>query len=449
MVHKSEHKYHSLLKLKVPVLIALPVATALAIVAAIVYKVSLNNVTEQSPVSNKVALHAVAATGYLEPQGEAINISAPAFSEGARVSQLLVKRGDRVKVGQVIAILDRRDRLEAAAKLALRQVEVSQAQLAQVKAGAKKGDIKAQDARFQRTKSELEGQISTQKATIGSLEAKLLGEKNAQQATIDRIKAQFENAQIDCKRYQTLYQDGAVSDQQRDKTCLDQQTTQQSLNEAQANLQRIISTYAEQITEAKANLNRTIVTELKQIKEAKATLDSVAEVRPVDVQVQKLQLEAAQAAFEKAKADLDLAYVRAPRNGQILKVYTWPGEFVGNDGIVKLGDTRQMYMKAEVYETDITKVHIGQRATIKSDGVLGDLKGTVSEIGLQIGTKNTLGTDPVADADARIVEVKIRLDPQASQQVAGLTNLQVNAIIHTNNQRIVTPSEKSELTVIK
>jgi len=381
-----------------------------------------------------VAVDAVAATGYLEPKGEAINISAPAFSEGTRVSQLLVNRGDKVKSGQVIAILDNRNRLQAALKQALKQVEVSQAQLAQVKAGAKKGDIKAQDARFERTRSELDGQITIQRATIGSLEAKLLGEKSAQQATIERIKAELQNAEIDCKRYQTLYSNGALSDLQRDNFCLQRKTNQESLNEAQASLKRIVNTYAEQISEAKANLNRTVVTQLKQIKEARATLDSVAEVRPVDVQVQKSQLEAAQAGVLKAQADLDLASVRSPRNGQILKVYTWPGEVVGNEGIVKLGETDQMYVKAEVYETDITRVHLSQRATIKSDGVLGDLEGTVDEIGLQIGTKNALGTDPVADADARVVEVKIRLDPQASRQVAGLTNLQVNAIIHTKTR---------------
>ncbi|MBO3462736.1 ABC exporter membrane fusion protein [Aetokthonos hydrillicola Thurmond2011] len=434
MVQKSVHKNHSLSKLKVPLLIALPVVTALAAGAAIVSNALFFHVKEKNPATNNVIVSAVAATGYLEPKGEAINISAPAFSEGTRVSKLLVNRGDRVKSGQVIAILDNRDRLEAAVKQALKQVEVAQAQLAQVKAGAKKGDIKAQKERFQRSKSELEGQIAIQKSTIGTLEAKLFGEKSAQQATIDRLKAELQNAQIDCKRYQSLNKGGAVSDQQRDKICLQQETSQQSLNEAQANLKRIVKTYAEQIAEAKANLNRTIVTELKQIKEARATLDSVAEVRSVDVQVQKSQLEAAQAAVLKAQADLDLAYVRSPRNGQILKVYTWPGEVVGTDGIVKLGETEQMYVKAEVYETDITKVRLGQRATIKSDGVLGDLKGTVDEIGLQIGTKNALGTDPVADADARVVEVKIRLDPQASQKVAALTNLQVNAIIHTNSR---------------
>ncbi len=43
--------------------------------------------------------------------------------------------------------------------------------------------------------------------------------------------------------------------------------------------------------------------------------------------------------------------------------------------------------------------------------------------------KGILDTNPTADADARIVEVKIRLNPAGSQKVAGLTNLQVTTHI--------------------
>jgi hypothetical protein len=54
----------------------------------------------------------------------------------------------------------------------------------------------------------------------------------------------------------------------------------------------------------------------------------------------------------------------------------------------------------------------------------------VTEIGLQIGKKDVLGTDPAADSDVRVVEVKISLDADSSQKVRTLTNLQVNVIIH-------------------
>ncbi|MEH1785970.1 ABC exporter membrane fusion protein [Nostoc sp.] len=404
----------------------------------IYYVLHLQSVTSSPPVISQVkeiTPNAVAATGYLEPQGEVIKISAPAFMEGAKVQQLLVKQGDQVKSGQVLAILDNRDRLQAALKQAQTQVKVAEARLLQVKAGAKKGDINAQDARFERTQAELDGQISTQKATIASLEAKLVGERSAQTATIERIKAELQNARTNCDRYQSLYQQGAVAAQQRDSFCLQQNTSQETLKEAQANLDRIVSTNQEQIMEAQANLNRTIATNRKQIKEAQATLNSVAEVRPVDVQLAQSELDSAQAAVQRAQAELDLAFVRSPRNSRIIKIHTWPGELIGNNGIVEIGKTDQMYVKAEVYETDITRVRVGQTATIKDQGVIKELKGTVEEIGWKISTKNALGTDPVADADARVVEVKIRLNPESSQQVASLTNLEVNVVINTTHSQ--------------
>ncbi|MFM6375843.1 MAG: ABC exporter membrane fusion protein [Microcystis panniformis] len=381
-------------------------------------------------------LKAVAALGYVEPAGEAIKISAPAFVEGSRIDKLLVKQGDRVEAGQVLAILDSRDRLQAALKQAKDQVRIAQSRLAQVKAGAKQGDIIAQDARFEGTRAELEGQITTQKATIASLTAQLQGEKMAQYATIERIKAEFHNAQKDCQRYNTLYQEGAVSDQERDRFCLISQTGQESLREANANLNRIVTTLSAKIDEAEANLQRTVATLDQKIKENQATLDAVAEVRPVDVEVAEAQLIAAQSAVQKAKADLDLAFVKAPKAGQILKIYTWPGELIGDKGILDLGQTSQMYVTSEVYETDVSRVKLGQRAKITTDGLIGELRGTVAEIGLQIGKKDVLGTDPVADADARVVEVKIRLDPPSSKKVANLTNLQVNVVIDTNKTNL-------------
>ncbi|MFM8298710.1 MAG: ABC exporter membrane fusion protein [Microcystis aeruginosa] len=381
-------------------------------------------------------LKAVAALGYVEPAGEAIKISAPAFMEGSRLDKLLVKQGDQVETGQVLAILDSRNRLQAALKQAQDQVRIAQSLLAQVKAGAKQGDIIAQNARFQGTRSELEGQITTQKATIASLTAQLQGEKMAQYATIERLKAEFHNAQKDCQRYNTLYQEGAVSDQERDRFCLIAQTGQESLREANANLNRIVTTLSAKIDEAEANLQRTVATLDQKIKENQATLDAVAEVRPVDVEVAEAQLIAAQSAVQKAKADLDLAFVKAPKAGQILKIYTWPGELIGDKGILDLGQTSQMYVTSEVYETDVSRVKLGQRAKITTDGLIGELRGTVAEIGLQIGKKDVLGTDPVADADARVVEVKIRLDPSSSKNVANLTNLQVNVVIDTNKTNL-------------
>jgi len=376
----------------------------------------------------------VAALGFIQPRQEPINLSAPAFLEGTRVEQLLVKQRAKVEIGQVIAVLDNRDRLEAAFNQAQREVQVSQARLAQVKAGASKGEIQAQKARLQANQAELQGQIDTQKATIGNLKAQLVGQSNSQKTHIERLSAEANNATRECQRYTQLEKGGAVSASEKDNICLQQETSEKQLAEAKVTLVRINRTLQQQIREAEANLNRTIATLNKQIIESQESFKAVAEVRDVDVQVVQAELATAISNVKRTQAELDLAYVRSPINGQILKVNSWPGEIVdNNDGIVVLGDTSSMFVVAEVHETDIRKVKLGHKATISSSGITKDLTGIVAEVGLQIGTKDILGTDPVADADARVVEVKIRLDPEDSKLVTDLTNLQVNVIIETNN----------------
>ena len=421
-------------------LLGLTVAAATLISLGIIYHFmpKPKNVSSSSPTQSKKPEmpQAVSALGSLEPQGEVISVSAPAFAEGTRVEQLLVKQGDRVEAGQVIAILDSHPRLEAAFKKAQSQVLLAQAKLRQVKAGAKQGEINAQKAKINNLDAELEGQIAAQQATIERLKAELKGKKEAQQATIERLKAELTYAKTECERYQSLYKDGAVTASEQDRKCLAERTGIKQVIEAEVKLTEIIMSSQEQITEAQANLKRAMMTLAAQQTEAKETLAQIAEVRPVDVSVVEAELKSAQASVEQSKADLDSAYVRSPQAGQILQIKTWPGELVNNQGIVNLGQTEQMYVNAEVYQTDINRVRVGQRVTITSQGFPGELQGTVDQIGLEIGKKDILGTDPVADIDSRVVEVKILLDSAASQKVSHLTNLQVRVVINTYTQQL-------------
>ena len=62
-------------------------------------------------------------------------------------------------------------------------------------------------------------------------------------------------------------------------------------------------------------------------------------------------------------------------------------------------------------------------ATVTSPALPSPLTGEVEWIRLKVGKMDVLGDDPAAKTDARIVEVKIRLDE--SGPASGLTNLQV------------------------
>jgi HlyD family secretion protein len=130
---------------------------------------------------------------------------------------------------------------------------------------------------------------------------------------------------------------------------------------------------------------------------------------------------------DRALAELRLTEVRAPIAGQVLDVHARAGERVGTDGILDLGATQAMFAIAEVYETDIGRVAVGQRARVTSPVFPKALGGVVEKIRPKIQKQDALGTDPAARMDARVVEVEIRLDE--SDAVAGLTLVQVEITI--------------------
>jgi HlyD family secretion protein len=340
----------------------------------------------------------VSALGRLEPEGEVIQVFAPTSVDGARVETLRVAHGQRIRQGDVIAILDTYARRVAALQENQERMRVAQAQMKQVEAGAKSGQIQAQARVVDRQQAEL--QTETQ----------------AQAAAIARLEAELQNAELEAKRYQVLYTDGAVSASLRDSKQLIADTARQQLNEAIVNLQRIQRSRQQQISEAQA------------------TLDQVAEVRPVDVDVARSQVAAAEASVARAEAELDLATVRSPQAGQVLKIHTRPGELVGSQGIISLGQTQRMVAVAEVYEVDLSQVRVGQAATVtsKNNAFADALRGEVIEVGLEISKQDVLNTDPAAQFDARVAEVKVRLDEASSRRVAGLTNLSIQVSIRVD-----------------
>lgn len=143
--------------------------------------------------------------------------------------------------------------------------------------------------------------------------------------------------------------------------------------------------------------------------------------------VAESEIEVSKARVAVAQAELDRAYVKSPFSGRILDVLVQPGEFIGAEGLVELGRVDRMYAIAEVYETDIRRVKVGQTATVRSDALPGELTGRVELIRHKVQKHDVTGTDPAAAKDARIIEVEILLeDPEPVQ---ALTHLQVEIII--------------------
>ena len=145
------------------------------------------------------------------------------------------------------------------------------------------------------------------------------------------------------------------------------------------------------------------------------------------LEAEVLLRDVARAQLRYAQAELARSTVRAPFDGQVLEIHARTGERVGPKGILELARTDEMYAIAEVYETDVRRIEVGQRAQVSSPALEAPIEGVVERVGMKIGKLDALSTDPAARTDARVVEVEIRLDD--SVPVKGLTNLQVEVAI--------------------
>jgi len=141
------------------------------------------------------------------------------------------------------------------------------------------------------------------------------------------------------------------------------------------------------------------------------------------------QLREAQAQRKGLQVDLADSELRAPLSGTVLKVHSRVGERPGADGVLELGAGDQMEAVAEVYESDINRVTLGQTVTLVSEngGFSGSLQARVIRISPQVRQRAVLSTDPTGDADARVVEVRLALDPADASKVRDLAGLKVIA----------------------
>ena len=149
--------------------------------------------------------------------------------------------------------------------------------------------------------------------------------------------------------------------------------------------------------------------------------------RRANATVAESRIAVAEQEVARWQAEYERAFVRAPFAGRVIDLTAKTGETAGAGGVLELADVSQMYAIAEVYETDIRWVKVGQKARVTSDALAKPITGTVTRIRPKVKKLDEIGTDPAARKDARIVEVEVRLDD--SKAVAALSLLQVEVEI--------------------
>ncbi len=150
-------------------------------------------------------------------------------------------------------------------------------------------------------------------------------------------------------------------------------------------------------------------------------------IRAEDVSMVESELQAAKAAVECARAEVELQLIRAPIRGEVLEIHAYPGELVGEQGLLALGAVDDMQVEAEVYLSDVPRLRLGVEAVVTGEAFQGQLRGRVFEIGRYSGTGSIFPVSPTESVDRRIVKVRIRLEQP--EKVKSLSNSQVEVVI--------------------
>ena len=182
-------------------------------------------------------------------------------------------------------------------------------------------------------------------------------------------------------------------------------------------------------------LNRKTVIQKKEISryQEAAFAGAVSKVLIENKQQQLINFEGQRdevlAEIKGLETDLGYSELISPIEGLVLRLHTREGERPGLEGVLEVGASQFMQALIEVYESDVSKVEIGQEVSLISEngGFKGTLLGRVQRISPQVRQRKVLSTDPTGDADARVVEVQVKLLPGYSESVSRLSGIKVIA----------------------
>ncbi|HUO10324.1 MAG TPA: efflux RND transporter periplasmic adaptor subunit [Phycisphaerae bacterium] len=290
-----------------------------------------------------------------------------------RLQSLKVNQGDEVKKDELLAVIQP-DQWQA---------DMSYYEHSQAQATTKVSQSQA-DLRFMESQT---------KNRIAQAEANLAAAK----AQVAQAQAELENAQLTFTREERAYKNGSESLQAYDqaRTSLDAQNA------------RVLALQKAQIAAEAA------------VALAQSSLEQV-EVNRAAVQVSEHQRDATAAQAEKARVQLGYTEIRAPINGTVDVRAALEGEVVTpGQAIVTLINPDDLWVRADVEETYIDSIHLGDRMKVRlPSGV--EREGTVfyRAVDADYATQRDVSR---TKRDIRTFEVRLRCDNSKRDLALGMT----------------------------
>jgi HlyD family secretion protein len=335
----------------------------------------------------------VSATGSVLPERSA-NL---AFQGTGIIQKVLVKQGDTVSAGQLLAELDTRD-LDLAVRQAQVSVRTAEAQLQQLQDPANPVDLAAARAQLASAQAGYDKvaqgpsatDLAAAQAAVASAEAAYEAASKtgatsssqliASSTTLQKAQAALQQAQANYDRVagspnvamlpQSLQLQQATSDYQQARANYDA-LSQTSGSDTQSKIQSATA----QLAQARANLAK-LTANAPEVAAAQAALDQArASLDKLLRGPSRAQLDVSQASVDNAKLSLEQAQRRL-ENARLIA--PWAGVVTAVDAVegtlpqagqpaVELGDVSLYHINVKVDEADVASIAEGQPVSIELD----------------------------------------------------------------------------------
>ena len=284
---------------------------------------------------------------------------------GGRVLKVVARKGQTVKAGEVLVLLEPRelDASLAEAQAAMRQ---AQAKLALLTAGYREEEIEQAEAAMKQSQAELSQLVAGPR------------QQEIDQARADWLaaKAQAENSRKLQRRMEDLSRRDLIAKQDFDDAQAKAEESEQKMKSARERYDLVLAgTRTEEIERARQRLAETEA-KLRQLKRG---------FRKEEVAQAKSEVEAARARVELIRSQLDETVIKAPVDAVVEVLDLEPGDLVGaGKPMATLLRTNSLWVRAYLPEAKLGFVKTGAKVRVRVDSFPNrDFAGIVRRVSRQ------------------------------------------------------------------
>ena len=306
------------------------------------------------------------------------------------VKGVYVENNHAVKAGEPLVDLDQAD-----FKVSLDQ---AQAQLAQASAQAS-----AADPNLPIVQTSNAADIASAGAAVVSAKANIAASESdlaTSEAHLEQAHANNARAQADLARYKELVDKNEISLLQYDQYLAAARAQQATVNADTA----AVASAHQAVVQKQAVLGQ----QEARYRQSNANAPRQVLIRTADIRTQEAAVQAAQSMVERNQLSLGYTHIVAPVSGIVMGRSAEVGDRVSTgQQLMQIVQIQGLWIDANFKETQLKKIHVGQRVSVKVDALDEEFQGTVEAMPAATGDRGSLF--PAENATGNYVKVVQRL----------------------------------------